>query len=155
MTGTIVFLVVVFGGIIVGMIYLPFYHRKWRDFAEEADSFYELDEIDDTLELERQIGKLVKKVVDKPPMWRNPKFYVRRTGVDPIFKKKDFFWRYYLTFETFEGYKSFTVTKEEFRKYAKNTYGYIYHQDNLFSHFEIRNRDDLNLDELIKKHWKE
>lgn len=135
-------------------LYLPYHHKKWRDFSEQADSFYELDEIDNGEPLEKKIGKLVRKKVDKPPVWRNPSYLSRKSGIDPIFKKRDFFWKYYLTFETFEGYKSFTVTKDEFRKYRTQTYGYIYFQDNRFSHFHVRNREDLNLDELIRKNNK-
>ena len=38
--------------------------------------------------------------------------------------------------------------------YRAKAYGYIFFQENRFSHFEVRNREDLNLDELIKKNNK-
>ena len=139
---------------LVVYLFLPFYHKRWRDFAEQEDSFYELDDIEEENPLEKKIGKLVRKKINRPPVWRNPNVLTRRYAIDPIFKKKDFFWKYYLTFETFDGYKSFTVTKSEFGKYRKNSYGYIFFQDTRFSHFEIRTREDLNLDELIKKNNK-
>lgn len=150
----IAFFVIAFLLMVGCFIYLPYYHRKWRDFGDEADSFYNLSEVDKEKTLEKKIGKLIRKKIDKPPIWRNPAILTRRSGIDPIFKKKDFFWKYYLTFETFDGYKSFTVTKSEFGKYRAKTYGYIFFQDSRFSHFQIRNREDLNLDELINKNNK-
>ena len=151
-------LYIIFGSlfvlVVVGFILLPYRHRKWREYAASADSFYELDPIEDDRPLDKKIGKLVRKVVDKPPVWRNGRYMGKRYAIDPIFKKPDFFWKYYLTFETFDGYKSFTVTKDEFNKYRTQTYGYIFYQDTRFSHFEIRNREELNLDELIAKHNK-
>jgi len=153
-TVAIIIFAVLFIGTIGLFIYLPYYHKMWRDYGEQADSFYDLDEVDKEKILDKKIGKLVRKKIDKPPVWRNPSILSRRSGIDPIFKKKDFFWKYYLTFETFHGYKSFTVTKDEFGKYRAKAYGYIFFQENRFSHFEVRNREDLNLDELIKKNNK-
>ena len=151
-TGVIVFLIVFVLLVFGGFAYVPYRHKKWRDYQAATDTFYPLEDIDEDRSLDKIIGKLVRKVIDKPPVWRNPRLYGARNGIDPIFKKKDFFWKYYLTFETFEGYKSFTVTKAEYSKYRTNSYGYIFFQDTRFSHFEIHNREDMNLDALIRQH---
>lgn len=153
-TVVIILFGVIFLITLVLIITLPYRHKKWRDFAKQADSFYDLTDIDDEKPLEKKIGKLVRKKIDKPPVWRNGNYWGARGGIDPIFKKKDFFYKYYLTFETFDGYKSFTVSKEDFHKYSTKTYGYIFFQKSRFSHFQVRNREDLNLDELIKQHNK-
>lgn len=152
MIGVYVVVGTIFALMIAGAIYRPFWDKKWRDYHDAVDTFYPVDEPDKDVPMERKIGKLVRKVIDKPPTWRNGRLYGARGGIDPIFKKKDFFWKYYLTFETFDGYKSFTVSKADYHKYRTKSYGYIYFQDTLFSHFEIRNREDLNIDELIKQH---
>ena len=150
----ILFVYILFGVLFIFVIYaflkLPYRHKQLREEAEQYDQYYELDEIDKEIPLEKKIGKLVRKNIDKTQERR-----YNRYGMGLYTQKKDYYWKYYLTFETFQGYKSFTVTKEEFKKVSINTYGYIYYQDTRYSHFVVRNREDLHLDELIKKHYQE
>ncbi len=135
--------------VVWGFMRLPYLHKEQRERAVEKDQFYELDDIDEEIPLERKIGKLVRKTIDKSSQRR-----YRRYAVEPMTRKRGYYWKYYLTFETFQGYKSFTVTKEEYQKVSKNTYGYLYFQDTRYSHFDVRNRENLNLDELIQKNYK-
>lgn len=138
--------------IIFLFIKLPYRHREIRERFEKRQSAYDLRVIKPGTKLTKQVGKLVKKKVDKEA---SPSKYSRRRYRIPTLNlPEEYYYKYYLTFETFEGYKSFTVTKEEFRKCSTNTYGFIYYHRSRFHHFEVRNRDDLNIDDMINR-WKD
>lgn len=132
-----------------GFLRLPFLHRDIREELKTKESFHELSTINRNVELEKVIGKLVRKSIDKGRFSGKYRFRIGRLPYSNV--KKDFYWKYYLTFETFEGYKSFTVTKDEYNNCQKNTYGYIFFQKHRYSHFQVRNREDLHIDELIRK----
>jgi len=100
-------------------------------------------EINQKKPLTKTVGKLVRKVKDDKSVqqavtsMRNYRRLSMTQNPNII--------RYYLTFETKEGYKSFTVDKETFSKYRTNTYGYIYHQKSKFSHFKVQSKSSLGL----------
>ena len=137
--------------VVWAFIRLPFRHKEFKEDIQSRDSVHVLSEINRNVACSKVIGKLVRKKIDEQYRTR----YGRRLRpylYDGV--PKDYFFKYYLTFETFKGYKSFTVTKEEFNKYSKDTYGYIFFQKHRFSHFEVRNRDELQMDKLIKENRK-
>ena len=152
MSAEVIFILIGIGVfvLVLFMFYkMAFIHRDIREEFSKRDSYYDLSKINKNKPLKKKIGKLVKKKVDKPAVWRRGYSYTRRLGIEPFSDNPDFYNRYYLTFETFDGYTSFTVSKKEFSKYRTGTYGYIYYQKSRFSHFEIRNREDLHIDEMI------
>ena len=133
-------------GIVIGTL---FWHKYY------ADHWYEIHkqpthEIDEEEPTEKCVGKLVRKVIDKRPI------YLRYTNramyrLKPYDVPKDHFDKHYLTFETFEGYKSFTVSKETYHKYSKDTYGIITFQNSRFKSFQIRRREELNIPDRYDK----
>jgi hypothetical protein len=86
-------------------------------------------------------GKLVRKKIDRKSdqkaiiQLQNYKHFNMQDNPNLI--------RYYLTFETFTGYKSFTVTKEVYQQYKINKYGIIRHQKSKFHSFTYRSKQDI------------
>lgn len=100
-------------------------------------------EVDPRKPMTKTLGKLVRKVKDDKSVQQattSMRNYQRLN-----FNENPNIIRYYLTFETKKGYKSFTVTKEVFAKYRLNTYGYIVHQKSKFDHFEVHSKTTLGL----------
>jgi len=100
-------------------------------------------EINHKKPLTKTIGKLVRKVKDDKSVQQavtSMRNYRRLS-----FQENPNIVRYYLTFETKSGYKSFTVSKEVYAKYRIDTYGYIYHQKSNFDHFHVQSKSELGL----------
>lgn len=151
-----IFVYIIIGLFFAFIIYLmvrgPYRLRERNEYMLRQKAAFVPRMVDESKPLSKKVGKLVKKSTED----RYPRYRYYRYGIsDPIGLPKDYYKRYYLTFETYDGYKGFTVTKETFHKYSTNTYGYIYYQKSRFSHFEVRKRDELGIDEHIKYSIKE
>lgn len=118
--------------------------RKFDDEMIERKFEFTPRKVNKNKPLTQKVAKLVYKSTDNIHTARS--INRMRYGVSlPIGLNKTYFKKFYLRFETFEGYKDFTVTEENYHKYRINTYGYIYYQKSRFSHFEVRNKESLGI----------
>lgn len=131
--------------------------RKYRNTFNENGEQYVPRETKRNKPITKEVGKLVRKVIDKKELNRNTYMrHFRPFGKfnEPTDVPYDYYYRYYLTFETFKGYKSFTVNKKTFHRFQKGKYGYLQYQKSHFVDFEMRPRDALHIDEQINKNRK-
>lgn len=140
----VVFIIlIVLAGTILLMVKSAYNVRSHDQEMIKRGSHFVPREVNPNKPVEKKVGKLVKKSIDYNSMRRH---YRYRYGLSmPIGLKEDYFYRYYLRFETYDGYKDFTVSKTIYQKYRVNTYGFIYYQKSRFSHFEIRKKESLGI----------
>lgn len=118
--------------------------RKFDDEMIERKYEFTPRSVKPNKPLTKKVAKLVHKSTDDINTVRG--INRMRYGVPlPYGLNKTYFKKFYLRFETFEGYKDFTVREQDYHKYRINTYGYIYYQRSKFSHFEIRNKESLGI----------
>lgn len=147
-----VFLLVV--GVLVLLVFMyPKIIKRYSNSFNDSGEYFKKRKLDPQKPTTKEIGKLVRKVIDKKPLVRNSyKLGYRKPGLrEPTSVPKDYYYRYYVTFETFKGYKSFTVDKNTFRSLHKDKYGYIIYQKTKFIDFEMRPKETLHINELLEK----
>lgn len=148
----IIFLVIV--GVLAFLVYkYPKWIKRYSNSFNDSGEYFEKPKINPNKPTTREIGKLVRKVVDKKPLTRHSyKLGYRRPGLrEPTSVPSDYYYGYYITFETFKGYKSFTVDKKTYRSLHEEKYGYIVYQKSKFIDFEMRPKETLHIEEKIKK----
>ncbi len=93
--------------------------------------------------LKETIGKLIRKVKDDNS---DSQSIVKMENYRHLnMKDNPNLIRYYLTFETKKGLRSFTVTETDYKKYKINKFGIIKHHRSKFHSFSYRSKESLGL----------